>query len=116
YFRHKNIKSIAAQYRKQESDRGFLGVRRNFYSLHFFPATTPSSSFLSPQKSPQTDNARQVLLAKSDTIRSGLINSYLSNYRYLSSVKDNNHIEYMYGKSLDFQLQLIKAFKTFIIN
>ena len=46
--------------------------------------------------SPQTDQARQELLAEADTIQVGLRNAYLSPYRYLSSREDNNHIYAMY--------------------
>jgi putative PEP-CTERM system integral membrane protein len=35
---------------------------------------------------------RQELVKKSDTIRQGLLNSYLLSYRYLSTVDENNHI------------------------
>lgn len=45
---------------------------------------------------PQTDNQRQELLAKSEQIRAGLVNAYLSSYRYLSSWKDSNQIHAMY--------------------
>jgi putative PEP-CTERM system integral membrane protein len=45
---------------------------------------------------PQTDSARQALLAQSETILTGLVNAYLFNYRYLSSEQDNNHIKVLY--------------------
>ncbi len=38
------------------------------------------------------DGDRQELVKKSDTIRQGLLNSYLLSYRYLSTVDENNHI------------------------
>ncbi|MBD1923010.1 TIGR02921 family PEP-CTERM protein [Microcoleus sp. FACHB-831] len=44
----------------------------------------------------QTDSAKQTLIAKSDSIRPGLINAYLSSYRYLSSIEENDHIKVMY--------------------
>lgn len=46
------------------------------------------------------DSNRQALLAKSDVIREGLINSYLLSYRYLSTRKENNHISAMYKNVL----------------
>ncbi|KAF3884391.1 MULTISPECIES: TIGR02921 family PEP-CTERM protein [Nostocales] len=42
------------------------------------------------------DSTRQALLAKSNTIREGLVNAYLSSYRYLSTKEENNHISEMY--------------------
>lgn len=48
------------------------------------------------QRPAQTVRDRQELLARSATLRAGLVNAYLSNYRYLSSEKDNNHIQVIY--------------------
>jgi putative PEP-CTERM system integral membrane protein len=68
--------------------------------------------FISLQQQPQVrafnllgnpagnDSIRQVLLAKSDVIREGLNNAYLSSYRYLSTRKENNHISAMYRNTL----------------
>lgn len=68
--------------------------------------------FISLQQQPQlqafnllknpagNDSSRQTLLAKSDVIREGLINSYLLSYRYLSTRKENNHISAMYKNVL----------------
>jgi putative PEP-CTERM system integral membrane protein len=44
----------------------------------------------------QTASTRQELLAKSETIRAGLVNAYLSSYRYLSPRKDSNQLREMY--------------------
>ncbi|MCP3927072.1 MAG: TIGR02921 family PEP-CTERM protein [Desulfobacterales bacterium] len=41
-------------------------------------------------------NEKKELLAESETIRKGLLNAYLSPYRYISSTKANNHIEEIY--------------------
>lgn len=48
------------------------------------------------EKPAQNDRDRQTLLAKSEMIREGLVNAYLSPYRYLSTWKENNHIRAMY--------------------
>ncbi|MBD2249917.1 TIGR02921 family PEP-CTERM protein [Nostoc parmelioides] len=45
---------------------------------------------------PKNDSDRQTLIAKSEQIRTGLVNAYLSSYRYLSSRQENNHISAMY--------------------
>ena len=45
-----------------------------------------------------TDSDRQELLAKSDLIRTGLVNAYLASYRYMGT--DNNiHIKEMYSQT-----------------
>lgn len=41
---------------------------------------------------PQTDRDRQALLAKSDTIRTGLLNAYLADYRYLGYSENSYYI------------------------
>lgn len=67
--------------------------------------------FISLQQQPQVrafnllesagnDSSRQALLAKSDVIQEGLINSYLLSYRYLSTREENNHIESIYRDTL----------------
>lgn len=49
---------------------------------------------------PQTDRERQELLQKSDTIRSGLLNAYLSSYRY--PFIENRQIKDIYRSVLNF--------------
>lgn len=51
-------------------------------------------------KGPINDSDRQTLIAKSEPIRQGLVNAYLSSYRYLSSRQENNHISAMYSHVL----------------
>ena len=48
------------------------------------------------EKSTINPSDRQELVKQTDTIRQGLLNSYLSSYRYLST-QENNHIAVMYG-------------------
>jgi putative PEP-CTERM system integral membrane protein len=99
----KILKLFAVQYGQKKAIAGMLGVAIATVTLFMSFQQQPQVQAFSLLKNPpQTDNARQVLLAKSDTIRSGLVNAYLANYRYLSSVKDNNHIEYMYDKIFGF--------------
>ncbi len=43
------------------------------------------------------DSSRQALLAKSEVIQEGLVNAYLSPYRYLSTRNENNHIRAIYS-------------------
>jgi putative PEP-CTERM system integral membrane protein len=97
------LRAFAAQYGQKKALAGFLGVSIATLTLFFSFQNQPQVQAFSLLKSPpQTDSNRQALLAKSETIRSGLVNAYLSNYRYLSSVKDNNHIEMMYEKTFGF--------------
>lgn len=93
----KILKAFATQYGVKKAFAGFLGVSIFTLTLFFsFQQQPQVQAFSLLANTPQTDNNRQALLAKSETIRSGLVNAYLSNYRYLSSVKDSNQIEAMY--------------------
>ncbi len=58
------------------------------------------ATFAQLETIPETPQAKQELLQQSDRIKKGLINAYLSNYRYVSSVKDNNHVVAMYQSVL----------------
>lgn len=62
--------------------------------------------------SPLTEQNRQTLLAKSDAIRAGLVNAYLSDYRYLSSIKDNTHISAMYREVLGLDKSAANSLQT----
>ncbi|MBE9179087.1 TIGR02921 family PEP-CTERM protein [Oculatella sp. LEGE 06141] len=44
----------------------------------------------------QTDASRQALLANTHTIREGLLNAYLSSYRYIGSWEESNQLREMY--------------------
>ncbi|GJD18047.1 hypothetical protein RIVM261_030030 [Rivularia sp. IAM M-261] len=93
----KILKAFATQYGVKKAFAGFLGVSIFTLTLFFsFQQQPQVQAFSLLANTPQTDSNRQTLLAKSETIRSGLVNAYLSNYRYLSSVKDSNQIEVMY--------------------
>ncbi|NJM58135.1 MAG: TIGR02921 family PEP-CTERM protein [Synechococcales cyanobacterium RU_4_20] len=46
-----------------------------------------------------TPQAQQALLAQSEPIRQGLLNAYLADYRYVSAVRDNTHIQALYHKT-----------------
>ena len=89
--------SFAAQYGKNQALIGSLGVVAAwlavFAALQQQPQVAALKMLATP---PANDSSRQTLLAKSDTIRSGLVNAYLSPYRYLSTVGENNHIYEMY--------------------
>ncbi|MEC4818289.1 MAG: TIGR02921 family PEP-CTERM protein [Scytonema sp. PMC 1069.18] len=64
-----------------------------FISLQQQPQVQAFSLLANPASN---DTTRQTLLAKSDMIREGLVNAYLSSYRYLSTKEENNHISAMY--------------------
>ncbi|MEG4209939.1 TIGR02921 family PEP-CTERM protein [Microcoleus sp. S13_B4] len=94
--------SFAAQYGKNTALIGSLGViaawRAIFCALQQQPQVAALKMLATP---PANDSSRQTLLAKSDAMRAGLVNAYLSPYRYLSTVVENNHIYEIYKNSLN---------------
>ncbi|MBW4511119.1 MAG: TIGR02921 family PEP-CTERM protein [Scytonematopsis contorta HA4267-MV1] len=91
------IRKFFEQYGQKRTLAGTLGIAITSLTLFFSFQQQPQVQAFSLLERPiQTDNARKELLANSETIRSGLVNAYLHNYRYLSSVQENNHIKVMY--------------------
>jgi putative PEP-CTERM system integral membrane protein len=91
------LHSFAKQYGQKRAIAGALGVIVATITIFIAFLQQPQvQAFSLLDNKLQSDSDRQVLLSKSDVIREGLLNAYLSNYRYLSSEKDNNHIQAMY--------------------
>ncbi|MBD1813297.1 TIGR02921 family PEP-CTERM protein [Microcoleus vaginatus DQ-U2] len=94
--------SFAAQYGKNKAIIGSLGVIAAWLAIFSALQQQPQVAALKMLATPPAnDTVRQTLLAKSDMIRSGLVNAYLSPYRYLSTVGENNHIYAIYKNSLN---------------
>ncbi|QLE54475.1 TIGR02921 family PEP-CTERM protein [Nostoc sp. TCL26-01] len=91
------LRNFASEHGKKRTLAGASAVviafAVSFLSLQQQPQT---QAFALLAKSPTNDSDRQTLLAKSNEIRTGLVNAYLSSYRYLSTRQDNNHISAMY--------------------
>ncbi|MEG3896766.1 MULTISPECIES: TIGR02921 family PEP-CTERM protein [unclassified Microcoleus] len=93
--------SFSSQYGKNQAIVGSLGVIAAWLAIFAALQQQPQVQALKMLATPAAnDTVRQTLLAKSDILRSGLVNAYLSPYRYLSTVGENNHIYEMY-KSFD---------------
>jgi putative PEP-CTERM system integral membrane protein len=92
------VRQFAAQYGQKKALAGALAV---FVAsgLMFvgFQQQPQLEAFARLSKPAKTDADRQALLAKSNTIRDGLLNAYLAQYRYLSSEVENDHIQMMYS-------------------
>ncbi|MEG4115268.1 MULTISPECIES: TIGR02921 family PEP-CTERM protein [unclassified Microcoleus] len=92
--------SFAAQYGKNKALIGSLGVIAAWLAIFSALQQQPQVAALKMLANhPANDSSRQTLLAKSDMIRAGLVNAYLSPYRYLSTVGENNHIYEIYKNS-----------------
>jgi putative PEP-CTERM system integral membrane protein len=91
------LRRFAARHGREQGISGGLAIA--LFSLFLFVGLQQQpqiEAFKLLSRPPQTDRDRQALLAKSETIRAGLVNAYLANYRYLSTEKENNHIQVMY--------------------
>ncbi|MCT7975302.1 TIGR02921 family PEP-CTERM protein [Laspinema olomoucense] len=97
YSGYKIIQQFATQYGRKWAifGSGFLVTAWMVLFLSF-QQQPQIQAFKSLENPVSTDRERQELLAKSDSIRQGLLNAYLLSYRYLSTHKDNNHIRFMY--------------------
>ena len=101
------LRNFASQYGQKRATAGSLAAVTAsvllFISLQQQPQT---QAFQILDKPAQTDSARAELLAKSDVIRAGLVNAYLSSYRYLSSIEANDHIRVMYRNTFNLPEEL----------
>ncbi|MEG4341767.1 TIGR02921 family PEP-CTERM protein [Microcoleus sp. A003_D6] len=97
----KILQSFSSQYGKNQAIMGSLGVIAAWLAIFSALQQQPQVQALKMLATPAAnDTVRQTLLAKSDIMRSGLVNAYLSPYRYLSTVGENNHIYEMYKNTL----------------
>ncbi|MBD2772368.1 TIGR02921 family PEP-CTERM protein [Iningainema tapete] len=91
------LQAFASQYGRKRTWGVSLGVVTAWLLILFALQQQPQvAAFNLFQNPPTTDSSKQALLAKSDTIKAGLVNAYLSSYRYLSSNQENNHIQHLY--------------------
>jgi putative PEP-CTERM system integral membrane protein len=91
------INKFASQYGKKTTFQGTVAVISVWMILFISFTTQPQvKAFKLLAQPAQTDSARTAVLAQSEVIRTGLLNAYLSSYRYLSPKEDNNHIQTMY--------------------
>jgi putative PEP-CTERM system integral membrane protein len=95
------LQAFARDYGRKKTLAGaisvFIAFAISFVSLQQQPQVLAFSLLAD---TPKTEQTRQTLLNKSNVIRDGLVNAYLSSYRYLSSREENNHISAMYQQIL----------------
>ncbi|WP_017716780.1 TIGR02921 family PEP-CTERM protein [Kamptonema formosum] len=90
-------RNFASQYGQKRALAGSLAAVTASLALFVSLQQQPQiQAFQLLDKPAQTDSARAEIVAKSDVIRAGLVNAYLSSYRYLSSIEENDHIRVMY--------------------
>lgn len=86
---------------------GLLGV---WLTLFVVSQTQPQQqAFDLLAQPPQTNRDRQELLERSATIRQGLLNAYLSPYRYFSSWDDSQSIAWLYRDSFGLSEEMAEA-------
>ena len=91
------IKRFSSDYGQKAAIARVLGVLTAWFILFAgFNQQPQTKVFDWFNKPPQTDGDKTALLKKSSQIRSGLVNAYLSSYRYLSPVEDSNSLMSLY--------------------
>jgi putative PEP-CTERM system integral membrane protein len=98
----RKLAQIASVWGSARTLLGSVTVLSVWVGLLFLLQTQPQiRAFTLLQDPPETDQARQELLQQSDVIQSGLLNAYLSPYRYLSSRAETNHLQELYRDVFD---------------
>jgi len=95
------LQAFARDYGNKKALTGFTTVFVAFIIVFLSLQQQPQVlAFSLLANTPKNDRDRQTILTKSNVIRDGLVNAYLSSYRYLSSKEENNHISAMYRQVL----------------
>ncbi|MEB3829588.1 TIGR02921 family PEP-CTERM protein [Phormidium sp. CCY1219] len=95
------LREFAQQYGRNRAVFGSVAVITSWMVVFLAVQQQPQVQAFKLLETPATtEKARQELVTQSDAIRNGLTNAYLSRYRYLSTVEDNNHIGVMYQNVL----------------
>jgi putative PEP-CTERM system integral membrane protein len=91
------LRAFSAQYGRKFTAQVSLGIVTAWILLFMMLQQQPQvQAFKLLENLPQTEKARQELLSKSENIRQGLVNAYLSSYRYLGTWKESDNIRVMY--------------------
>ena len=91
------LRDFAAQNGRNRTAQISLGVVAVWMLLFVALQQQPQvQAFKLLENPPKTDKDRQELLVKSEDIRLGLVNAYLSSYRYLGTWAESNQIRAMY--------------------
>lgn len=92
----KILRDFASQYGKQKMRIASVSIITTWLVIFLSLQNQPQIKSLQLLETPANRDIRPTLIAQSDNIKEGLVNAYLSPYRYLSTVKENDHIRVMY--------------------
>ncbi|MEM9266689.1 MAG: TIGR02921 family PEP-CTERM protein [Cyanobacteria bacterium P01_F01_bin.13] len=84
-----------------------------FWLLQLPQPQAKAFSLLEARPTPQTASDRVVLVAQSETIRKGLLHSYLSPYRYLGTAAESNQLREMYSYVFALPQPMNQRFQNF---
>lgn len=94
----RNLGDFASRYGWTKAWVGTIAVLLTWLTLLTALQQQPQNQAFSLLEKPaQTERDRQILLQQSDKIRQGLLNAYLSPYRYLDYRTENKDIRNLYG-------------------
>ncbi len=98
----------------------FSTIGINLFLLFSLNYTQPQTYAFETLELDFSDKENRItFIENQDEIKKGLLNAYLSSYRYISSVEDNNHIKKMYKQSFNLERETAKGFQSvynFFIN
>lgn len=94
------LRNFGSQYGRKRAWVGAGAVVTAWIVIFISLQQQPQVQAFNLLKNPANDPNRQALLDKSNVIKDGLTNAYLLQYRYLSTRKENNHIQYIYSNNL----------------
>lgn len=92
----KILRDFASQYGKPKMRIASVSIITTWLVIFLSLQNQPQIKALQLLETPANSDIRPSLIAQSDKIKEGLVNAYLSPYRYLSTVKENDHIRVMY--------------------
>ena len=92
----KILRDFASQYGKQKMRLASVSIITTWLVIFLSLQNQPQIQALKLLETPANNDIRPSLIAQSDNLKNGLVNAYLSPYRYLSTVKENDHIRVMY--------------------
>ncbi|NER32699.1 MAG: TIGR02921 family PEP-CTERM protein [Oscillatoria sp. SIO1A7] len=95
--------AFAQQYGRSRTWVGSLAAVTAWMVLYLSLTQPQLEAFELLATPPQTESAKQELIAKSERIRDGLVNAYLHPYRYVGTWENNTHIRDIYGVFVGYQ-------------
>jgi putative PEP-CTERM system integral membrane protein len=107
------LRAFSSQYGKMRITQATLSILTTWLVLYLAFQNQPQiKAFKLLENPPQTEGQRQELLAQSDEIRKGLLNAYLSPYRYLGTWEQSNQIRILYRSEFNLPEPMLQGIQN----